>query len=179
MAERFPRTTAEYGSEIDSPESVPPGSTGRVDHAFLEDQARKIGRAAGRAVATLRKARATVSDIAEETGEVAAIRMSSLKNQTRRARAHASDIVEDAALAVAQKARRWREEAASAVIDLRRTAAETAHDVRSQVKTGYYRARLRTNRVVREHPLRVIMIFGLAGFVLGVGLRIWRSSREC
>ena len=62
--------------------------------------------------------------------------------------------------------------------ELRQTATEKAADLRSQVRTGYYRTRLRANAVARDYPLQVVLAAGATGFLLGVGLRIWRANRE-
>src|SRR2546423_120840 len=70
------------------------------------------------------------------------------------------------------------EVAASRVDELRQAAVDKANELGSQVRTGYYRARLRANAVVRDYPLHVVLAVGAAGFLLGLGLRIWRASRE-
>ena len=61
---------------------------------------------------------------------------------------------------------RSEEQAASQLADLKETARERAEIART--RAAYY---------TREYPLHVIAAIGGAGFVLGIALRIWRSTR--
>ena len=97
------------------------------------------------------------------------------------ARAKAQDAVNrisDVADAAKARTQELGEAAASRVDELRQAAADKASELGSQVRTGYYRARIRANTVVRDYPLHVVLAVGAAGFLLGVGLRIWRANRE-
>jgi ElaB/YqjD/DUF883 family membrane-anchored ribosome-binding protein len=145
-----------YPSERPLPERV----AGRDGGAALEEKARQVGAALGSAVVTLREARHALQQAGSNAREVAGMRVNEL------------------AEAVKNKTREWGEAATSRAGELRQATVEKAQDIRSQVKTGYYRTRLGANRLVREYPLHLVLAAGAVGFLLGVGLRIWRSNSE-
>jgi ElaB/YqjD/DUF883 family membrane-anchored ribosome-binding protein len=55
--------------------------------------------------------------------------------------------------------------------------SESAENVRFTANHGARRARERAQHIVREYPLQVIAASAAFGLVVGVLLRIWRSSR--
>lgn len=146
----------------------------RENPTVLEDKARQLGTAAGKAVVTLRDARDTLKDIASETREVAAIGISDATNKAREATRRISNI----AAKVKNKTQELGQTATFRASQLGQVAAAKAADVSSEVKLGYYRARLRADQVVREYPLHVVLTAGVVGFLMGVGLRMWRSNHE-
>lgn len=178
MAERLHRTAGLSDFDIEAGERSQIRRAGGYGESAMEEQARKIGRILGRAVVTVREARETVKDIGGETCEVAAIRMTNLKDSARRAGERIGAIAEEAAAEVSRKATQWREAATGAASDLGRATFDKVDEVRARVKTGYFRLRLQANRVVREHPVELLLVGGTVGFLLGAGMRIWRSNRE-
>jgi ElaB/YqjD/DUF883 family membrane-anchored ribosome-binding protein len=171
MAERLHRRSDVPDFDTYPAEPVRLQGARREGNTTLEEKARQVGSAMGKAVVTLRQARDTLKDVATETGEVAAIRAGEMRNKAREAGTRLAANVTD-------KTRQWSEAAASGAERLRQTAVEKVSEARSQIKTGYYRTRLRANQMVREYPLHVVLAVGGIGFLLGIGLRIWRSNHE-
>lgn len=163
MAERLYRSPDVPDFDTYPAASPTASSRSQADPA-LERRARQIGSTLGKAVAALRQAQGTIKDIAGETGEVAAIRVAEVKNRMSNT--------------VKSKAQEWGTAAASQAGHLQQATLEKVADVRSRVKTGYYRTRLRANQLVREHPFGLVLAAGAVGFLLGVGLRMRRSKRE-
>jgi ElaB/YqjD/DUF883 family membrane-anchored ribosome-binding protein len=62
--------------------------------------------------------------------------------------------------------------------DLRHDIRAAATDLKDTARQRIFEARLRARRFVDEKPIHVVGAAALAGFALGVGLRIWRWSRE-
>lgn len=178
MAERLHRSAEAPDFETNAGMPLQAEVEGHDGNTALEEKARQFGSALGRAVVTLREAREMVKDIAGETREVAALRANNLKNNARETGARITGMAGDVAGTVRDKTRQWGEAASAAAEEWRQAAAERVQDIRSQARTGYYRARLRANQVVREYPLHVVLTAGVVGFLLGVGIRIWRSNRE-
>lgn len=140
----------------------------------LEEKARLVGQAVGKAVVTLREAGDTLKGIGGEARGAAATRIGRVTDKAREAGSRMTEM----AGVMRNRAAHWGEAITSNVQDLGQATAERARDVRSQVKRGYFRARVRTQQAVREYPVHVVLIAGALGFLLGAGLRIWRSSRE-
>jgi ElaB/YqjD/DUF883 family membrane-anchored ribosome-binding protein len=140
----------------------------------LEQRARQVGAALGKTVAGVRRAQDKVRNIASSTTDTGPNLTETAKNKTRDAVARISDLADSAR----SKAQEWGEAAVSQADQLRQTTQRKAAELGSQVKTGYYRARIRANQMTRDYPLHVVLGAGILGFLLGVGLRIWRSNRE-
>jgi hypothetical protein len=150
---------------------------GREDRP-LEEKARQFGNSLGKAVAFLREARYRLQRIAGQTRDLAAARNATLKTQPDQTDTHFGDIAGDVGRSVRTKNRQWSQAVSSVAADLCRTTAEKMNAVSSQIRMKYYRARRRGNQVVREYPVHVVFAAGLAGFLAGVGLRMWRSKHE-
>ena len=133
----------------------------------LEQTARQVGATMGKAVATMRKAQDRLKDVANETTEAASTQIEEVRSKAQQA-----------GEAVKAKAQEWSEAAAARVEELRTATVEKASQIGSSVKMGYYRTRLRANRMVRKYPVHVVLLAGALGFLVGVGLRIWRANRE-
>jgi ElaB/YqjD/DUF883 family membrane-anchored ribosome-binding protein len=146
-------------------------------NSALEENARRVGDALGRAVVSLREARSALVDIAQRAREVAAARITDLKSQAQRARAHIRVTAGDMGENVAQGTRRGSRLATSTASALRRATAERVRNLGENVKMGFERTRVRADQTVREYPVQVVLTAGAVGFLLGVGLRIWRSNR--
>jgi len=175
-----------YPANPPDPERLLPEQATRT---ALEERASQVGTAIGKVVVMLRRTQGRLS----ETSSTATDRIAGLADT---AKAKASDLADMAKSRTQEltdlaknktqeltdlaknKTQEWSGVAASRADELRQTAAEKANEIRSQVRTGYYRARLRAHAVQRDYPLQVILAAGAAGFLLGVGLRIWRANRE-
>lgn len=59
----------------------------------------------------------------------------------------------------------------------RQAAKRRSAELRRQAKAGYERTRARAEQIGRDYPVHVVLVAAAAGFVLGVGLRVWRSRR--
>jgi ElaB/YqjD/DUF883 family membrane-anchored ribosome-binding protein len=149
-------------------------SAERQSETALEQRARQVGAALGKTVAGVRKAQDRVRNIAGGATETGVNLTETAKTRAREAVARISDLAD----AAKSKAQEWGEVAASQADQLRQTTQRKAAELGSQVKTGYYRARIRANEVTRDYPLHVVLGAGILGFLLGVGLRIWRANRE-
>ena len=155
-----------YPAQPPDPErALPRGDTA------LEKGARQVGATLGKAVYVLRKGRQNIRETADAVGSRAAARVVDIKSKAQQSIGELAD-------AAKNTAQRWTSTAAARADELRQATAAKVSAVGSQIKTGYYRTRLRANRVVREYPLHVVLAVGAVGFLMGVGLRIWRASRE-
>lgn len=62
--------------------------------------------------------------------------------------------------------------------DLRDDVRAAAYEWKESTRQTIFEARLKTRRYLNENPLQVVGAAALAGFALGVGLRIWRWRRD-
>ena len=62
--------------------------------------------------------------------------------------------------------------------DLRDDIRAAATDMRDTAQHRIYEARLKARQFANEKPLHVVGAAAVAGFAIGVGLRIWRWRRE-
>src|SRR5947199_1048940 len=143
----------------------------------LEERASQVGSAVGKVVVMLRRTQDTLKNVAS-TGGNATNSINDLANAARAKAQDAANHISDLADAAKARTQEIGEAAASRVDEFRQAAAGKASELGSQVRTGYYRARIRANTVVRDYPLHVVLAVGAAGFLLGAGLRIWRANRE-
>jgi ElaB/YqjD/DUF883 family membrane-anchored ribosome-binding protein len=163
--------------DFDAYPANPPKDKGflRTDSSNgLEERARQVGNAMGKAVVAMRKTQERMKDIANQTGEAAASRITHVKNMAEETASRVGNISET----MKAKAQEWTETATARADEFCHATVERVSEVGSQIKNGYYRTRLRANQVVREYPLQIVLIAGAIGFLLGVGLRIWRMNRE-
>ena|ERR1700694_5807272 len=137
----------------ESSASASPGNPALAQHA------RQVGTALGTAVSILRKARARVRELGNETTESAVT--------------HLSDLAETAKM----KAHEIGQAAATRALELGQAVAEKADELGDRAKAGYYQARQRASRISREHPEHVLAAAAALGVLLGVGIRIWRANR--
>lgn len=175
MAEKLHRSSEV--ANFDTYPADPPQSGnlyGRSSGTALQERARQVGSAMGKAVATARKAQDRVRNIASGSSESAADLAQTAKAKARLAVNRIGDFADSAR----SKAQEWRETAASQAGQLRQAAKEKSAELGSQIRSGYYRARIRANQVAREYPLHVVLAAGVLGFAIGVGLRLWRTNHE-
>lgn len=156
MDESRPRRLED--DEAGSPEFSPPVFLG-ISGTELERRAAKVGTAAGQAVALLRDVRRRL----REPGQARDDRLSELGAAAKtRTRARIDDL---------------RREAAARAEEWLRAAKEKTAELRRQARTGYEQARARATQVGRDYPLHVVLVAGVAGFLLGAALRTWRANR--
>jgi hypothetical protein len=119
----------------------------------LEKRAAQIGKVAGTAVAMFRSARRRLRESHQEPGND---RLS--------------------ALGAIARTRAWelRREAAERTEDWRHAALELTAELRHQAKTGYEKAREGARQAGRDYPVHVAIAAGVAGFLIGAGLRMRR-----
>jgi len=175
MPERLHKTSDVPNFDTYQAEPPLPEKRSRSDgNTALEQTARQVGATMGKAVATMHKAQERMKDIAADTTEAATTQIEEVKNKAQQATARISEMTD----AVKARAQEWSEAAVARAEELRSATLEKASQLGSSVKMGYYRTRMRANRVVREYPLQVVLVAGALGFLVGVGLRIWRANRE-
>ena len=158
---------------IDEPERQLPQDT-----SALDERARQVGAAMGKVVVMLRRTQSRLQDLASETGDNAGTRINEL-TETAKAKAQGTAArVTELASAAKSKTQEIGQAAISRADELRQAAVEKASDLGTQAREGYDRARQRATRIANEYPVQVVLGAGLAGLLLGVGLRIWRANRE-
>jgi len=128
----------------------------KVGGTELEKRAAQVGKAAGTAVGVFRDARRRLREAHPEPGND---RLS--------------------ALGAIARTRAWelRRKAAEQVEEWRRVAQEMTTELGRQARTGYENARDRARQTGRDYPVHVVIAAGVAGFLIGAGLRIRRSQR--
>ena len=174
MAERLHRSSRVPNfTKPSDPEHLLP----QHNRTALEERASQVGSVVGKVVVMLRRTQNTLKDVPNIPSN-AANRINNLADAARMKAQDAANRISDLADAAKARTQELGEVAASRVDELRQAAVDKANELGSQVRTGYYRARLRANAVVRDYPLHVVLAVGAAGFLLGLGLRIWRASRE-
>jgi ElaB/YqjD/DUF883 family membrane-anchored ribosome-binding protein len=131
-------------------------SSAEKNRSTLTEGAAKLGAAAGKVVFITRRASSTVRHPRHALRD----RLNALRDSGR---ARAEQLRETSA----QRAREWTRGAKGKTAELRRQAQE-----------NFARAKERANFVRREYPLHVAAVAGGIGFLIGVGLRIWRANRE-
>ncbi len=73
---------------------------------------------------------------------------------------------------------RSRQQGASIVTRLREAAGRQSAELKGRAWENLQITRNRANRIVRERPLEIIVAAFAAAFLVGAGLRLWRSSRD-
>jgi ElaB/YqjD/DUF883 family membrane-anchored ribosome-binding protein len=79
--------------------------------------------------------------------------------------------------AVGDAAEAFRRETAARSEEFRQVARIRGLELRDRAKAGYERTRARAEHLGHDYPARVVLVAAAAGFVLGTGLRVWRSKR--
>jgi hypothetical protein len=83
----------------------------------------------------------------------------------------------DTQQAVGDAAETVRREAEARSREWRATAEVRSAELRDRAVAGYERTRARAEQLGRDYPAQVVLVAVAAGFVLGAGLRVWRSNR--
>ncbi len=123
-----------------------------------------------------RDANTRLQQAAAQTGRVAGKAVAAVREMPRR-QSSGPSTVEEIKNRVSDAAEQARDTAAETYDRTKQQAAETYQQRRERVSGAVQRSRLRWRRIIDEYPLRVIAGAAAVGFVLGVVLRIWRSSR--
>jgi ElaB/YqjD/DUF883 family membrane-anchored ribosome-binding protein len=71
-----------------------------------------------------------------------------------------------------------KERATTAVAHAKDRAADVYRESRAKAASAFNRTRSRASYLLDEYPLHVIAGLAAVGFVAGVLLRVWRSSRD-
>jgi ElaB/YqjD/DUF883 family membrane-anchored ribosome-binding protein len=148
---RVPAVTAEM------PPALPPAE--RDANTRLKEVAAQTGRTTGKAVAAVR-------EIPRRT-----------QDATSQAQSAAGSKVEDIKARVSDAADQARQTVAETYDKTKQQAAETYEQTRARAADLMQRTRVRSRQIVNDYPLHVIATAAAIGFVAGVILRIWRSSR--
>lgn len=136
-------------------------------HSALEQRAAELGAAAGKVVYMVKRARATARNLPDHP---ALDRLSGLAEETKARAEHLRNVAAERAKQLVQTAREKSTEFAT-------HAREEGRKLRLQARSNYASTRRRAGEYAHENPLHVALAAGAAGFLIGVGLRIWRSNR--
>jgi ElaB/YqjD/DUF883 family membrane-anchored ribosome-binding protein len=136
------------------PPALPPAEQNRR----LNEAAAKIGQAAGKTTATVRELPRR-TDVSPATKSTVGSKVEEIKGRV-------SEAAEQAQQAVSDTYDRAKAQASRSYNQARRQAADTVQSTRFRVR-----------HIMHEYPFHVIAAAAVIGFVAGVALRIWRSSR--
>jgi ElaB/YqjD/DUF883 family membrane-anchored ribosome-binding protein len=155
---------------FDTYPSTPPDrllDTKSAERSSLEERAAELGAAAGRIALILRQTKENVENLAQhEIYDRVTNLAENAKARTEQVRRMAADRVQEIAHAAQDKA-----------VELGNQAREKTAELGRQAKSNYFRARLRANQTVREHPVETALAAGAIGLLVGVALRIGRARR--
>ena len=100
-----------------------------------------------------------------------------VKGQAREQAGSATDAASDLAQSMTERISGLRQEAAQTAAQWREEAGERAGQLYLLAGERIADARSRARRATRENPIQMIIGFAAASFVIGFGLRLWRSNR--
>ena len=78
---------------------------------------------------------------------------------------------------VADRIARAPQDASEAAAQLKETAEEKAADLKHGARRRVTATRRQIEGLKAEYPLQIILGLAAAAFVIGFGIRIWRSTR--
>ena len=136
-------------------------------HLTLEQRAAELGAAAGKVVYMVKRARHTAKNLPDHPA------LNRLGNLAEDARTRAEHL---GALA-AERAKQFVQTAREKKTEFVYRAREESRKLGLQAKSNYETSRRRAGEYAHENPVHVALAAGAAGFLIGVGLRIWRSNR--
>ena len=179
MAETLRRSSDVPDFDTYPAETPPSRQLAAGEQVPLERTAAQVGRTAGKVVALSRKVREKVNgaqnrvtnDSRPQLVDAAKERIGDL---TDTARAKAASVAEAAKEQTDYIVSAAREQAAN----LHQQARERAVELRQRARMEIYRARIRARQISKDYPFHVALGAGLLGLCLGIGLRLWRASRE-
>ena len=115
-------------------------------------------------------------EVAAQTGHAAGKAVAAVREMPRRESGEPST-VEEIKNRVSDAAEQARDRVAETYDKTKQQAAETYRQTRERLSGAAERARVRSRRIIDEYPLHVIAGAAAVGFVIGVLMRVWRSSR--
>ncbi len=136
-----------------------PPAPERNANTRLKEAAAKAGHTAGRTVAAVREMPRRAQDSATQAESSTSAKIEEIKNRA------------------SQAADQAREKLTETYDETKQQAAATYRRTRVRAMEFLDRARARSRQIVDDYPLHIIAGAALAGVVVGVLLRIWRSSR--
>lgn len=152
-----------------------PGTSPDVDEALgrqmereqrMYQVAEQIGTVLGRAVHGVRG----ISDRVRQGIHV-------VGGQAREHAESATDTAADLAQSMSERITSLRHEAAQTAAQWRDKAGQRAGELNQLAEQRIAEARSRAERASRESPLQMIVGLAAASFIIGFGLRLWRSHR--
>ena len=146
-------------SDLPEFDTYPDPATGASSDSLLIQRAEQIGTVVGSAVSSLRKARARLQELSDQTAEAAVTRINELAGTTK------------------AKAQELGQTAAMRASELSDALVQKAAHLGKETKVQYFRARRRANQMVRDYPVHTLVAAGVVGVLLGVGIRVWRANR--
>jgi hypothetical protein len=147
-------------------------------NAALDAGARMVGTAVGKFVVALRDGRHIAREMAAEARAQASRTTEVLKSQARQTGIRIAEKAADLTDRVTQKTVEWGSAGTAAIEDLRHARRVKARALGNLITAGYGRTRSQVNRIAKEHPVPVVLAAGGVGLLLGLGLRLRRSSHE-
>jgi hypothetical protein len=100
-----------------------------------------------------------------------------VKDQAREQAGSATDAASDLAQSMTERISGLRQEAAQTATQWREKAGERAGKLNQLAGEKIADARSRAMQATRENPIQMIIGFAAASFIIGFGLRLWRSNR--
>jgi hypothetical protein len=100
-----------------------------------------------------------------------------VEGQAREQAGSATDAASELAQSMSERITNLRQEATQTATQWREKASQRAGELNELAGGQIAEARDRVARATRENPIQMIMGFALASFVIGFGLRLWRSNR--
>jgi hypothetical protein len=152
-----------------------PGTPPDVDEALGRQMEREqqIYQIAGQIGSMLGKAVSGVRGIPDRVRRG----MHVVKHQAREHAGSATDAASDLAQSMSERISSVRQEAAQTAAQWRDKAGERAGQFNQFAGEKFAEVRGRAERATREDPLRIIAGVAAASFIIGFGLRLWRSHR--
>jgi ElaB/YqjD/DUF883 family membrane-anchored ribosome-binding protein len=138
-----------------------------AERSSLEARAAELGAAAGKIALIMRQTKESMENLAQH--EI----YHRVSNLAENARARAEQMRRDATARVQEIAHAAQDKAA----ELGNQAREKTAELGRQARNNYYRARMKANQTVREHPVETALAAGAVGILIGVALRIGRARR--
>jgi ElaB/YqjD/DUF883 family membrane-anchored ribosome-binding protein len=153
-----------YPAPTPSAERILPA--GNPGDERLNEAAEQIGATVGKAVRVVRQVPEQIGTLKDRFTVIRGRGQDAATEKARELKDIAGEKARELRDAAGEKARELRDAAGQRALELRRAAGEQL-----------YRARRRVDYVASEYPLQVILGAAGVAFLLGVGLRVWRSNR--
>ncbi|HEX4605441.1 MAG TPA: hypothetical protein VH724_15685 [Candidatus Angelobacter sp.] len=138
-----------------------------IQSSSLEQRAAELGAAAGRIALIMKQTRDNLENLAHHSvyERLAGLAENAIQRSERLRRVAAA------------KVQSFTHSAQDKAADLGRQTREKTAELGRSARANYYRARLKANQTVREHPVETALAAGAAGFLIGMALRIRRAKR--